>query len=194
MRLKKSLESAEEQWQRVTPILNILNENPEIMRQVDDVYTGSSSGPTNSASQAQILDALVERKTKEKLGPILSEIDQDRRQRVEDDFKEFVTRYPDAKDHWPVIEQQLKGQKAAGIPLKEGLENAYFIAKKNEVKKQGKKEMAFEIYQREQAVAAGGSSSSFGSGEDGLTAEESKVAQELGLKPEDYQSSKLKIK
>jgi len=191
IRLRKALEAKEEQWSKIDPVLQTLNDNPELMQAVDEAYTRTTSG-LPSETQTKIIEALVEKKVKERLMPVQEEIELDRRSRVEKAFADFTKKHPDALANWAQIERNLKGMKASGYPLEEGLENAYFLAKKDEAVRQGKKEMAFEIFQQQQASAGGGASASSGSGDDSaLTAEEEKVARELGLKSEDYAASKL---
>ncbi len=191
MKLKTSWESLKGQWDKITPILQILNDHPDLMQQIDEVYTGSSTAK-QSLTQTQIIDALLTKKLEEKLHPLVQEIDMGRKQQAEKAFAEFIKKFPDAQKHWSEIEKNLKGMKAIGYSLEEGLENAYFLTKKEEAKKQGKKEMAFEIYQRDQVAASGGSATGSASSEEALTPEEQKVAEELGLKKEDYAANKSK--
>ena len=192
IRLKKALEGEQERWEKISPVLQTLNDNPDLMRAVDDAYTSTSSGLPNE-TQTKIIESLVEKKLKDQLAPVRAELDADRRSRVERAFTDFTKRFPDAIEHWDKIERNLQGMKAAGYPLEEGLENAYFLAKKEEAKKAGKKELAFEIYQREQVVASGGSSTGSGADdESAMTADEKKVARELGLKDEEYTAAKPK--
>jgi len=192
IRLRKAYDELNNSWVKVTPVLKVLSDNPDIMKQVDDAYSGNSTVQARTATQSKIDEALMEKKMAEKLAPVMQEIEFERRHKVEKAFNEFVKKYPDAPDIWEKIERNLKGMKAAGYPLEEGLENSYFLAKKEDAIKQGKKEMAFEIYQRDQASMSGGSSANSDSGDSALTAEEEKVAKELGLKTDDYAGAKLK--
>lgn len=194
IRLKKENERLDEQWKKINPILQTLNDNPEIMQEVDDAYTGNSTGVQQSQTQTKVIDALVEKKVREQVNPMREAMDIDQKQRIKESFDGFTKKFPDAIKHWDKIERNLKGMKAAGYPLEQGLENAYFLAKKDEAVKQGKKEMAFEIYQRDQAAVSGGATSGSGP-EDSkdLNSEESKVAEGLGIKKTDYADSKERI-
>lgn len=194
IRLKKENEKLNEHWEKISPIMQVLNDNPDIMQDVDNAYSGDNTGVPQSQTQTKVIDALVSKKVQEQLTPMREAMDIDQRQKVESSFNDFTKKFPDAIKHWDKIERNLKGMKAAGYPLEQGLENAYFLAKKDEAVKQGKKEMAFEIYKRDQAAVGGGADTS-SSPEDSkeLNSAEKKVVEGLGLKGEEYADSKKDI-
>ena len=60
------------------------------------------------------------------------------------------------------------------------------LAKKDAAKQSGKKEMAFSIYQKEQASTSGGASIAVGESLPQLNEDQKKVAHSFGIKEEVY--------
>lgn len=134
----------------------------------------------------ETLDQIVEKKVQEKIAPLT-------KQQQEEAVDRWLDRNPDAVDYLQYIEDSY--QSMPGKSVSEKLENAFLVAKKDAMKTAGKKEMAFALYQKEQAVVGGGGASgSAGESLPELTAEEKKVAQAMGIGEEAYAKRKLEKK
>jgi len=134
-------------------------------------------------SEGETIDQIVEKKVQEKVAPIMVE---QQEKKVDD----WLNKNPEAYDYLKEIEDNYT--KMPGKSVEQKLENAFLIAKKDAIKNSGKKEMAFSLYQKEQASASGGASVSTGESLPDLTEEEKKVAQAFGIKEEVYAKNKLK--
>jgi len=131
----------------------------------------------------ETIDQIVEKKVQEKVAPIMVE---QQEKKVDD----WLNKNPDAYDYLKEIEDNYV--KMPGKNVEQKLENAFLIAKKDAIKNSGKKEMAFSLYQKEQASASGGAFVPTGESLPDLTEEEKKVAQSFGIKEEVYAKNKLK--
>lgn len=179
----KELKEFKEKWQQITPILSILQDNPDIMEQVDSIYQETAAPKASS----KVIESLVDKKVQESLAPYRAEIETDKETRVKTAFDSFVKKYPDATKKWAEIERLLPAFKNAGYPIEEALEKGYMLTNIDEAKKAGKKELAIGLFQKEQVSIAGGSSGSQGEKAiPQLTKEQKKVAKSLGIKEEDY--------
>ena len=134
----------------------------------------------------ETLDEIVTKKVQEKIAPLTAE-------KEEQIVDTFFKNNSDSMDYIKEIEENYP--KMPGKTTEQKLENAYLLAKKDAMKEAGKKEMAFSLYQKEQAVASGGgASSSTGEGLAPLSELEKKVVQSLGLNEEVYAKRKLEGK
>jgi hypothetical protein len=134
-------------------------------------------------SEGETIDQIVEKKVQEKVAPIVIEQEEKR-------VDGWLEKNPDAYDYLKEIEDNYTIMPGNNVEQK--LENAFLIAKKDAAKKEGKKEMAFELYRKQQASESGGASISEGESLPSLTEEEKKVAQAFGIKEEAYAKNKLK--
>lgn len=134
-------------------------------------------------TDSETLDQIVEKKVLEKVAPITKE----QQERKVDDW---FNKNPDAYDYLKEIEDNWES--IPGKNVEQKLENAFLIAKKDAAKQAGRKEMAFSIYQKEQASASGGASISMSESLPDLSEEEKKVAQAFGIKEEVYAKNKVK--
>lgn len=185
----QELKEFKQKWEQITPILQILQDSPELMEQVDSVYQEQFSPKAST----KVIESLVDKKVQERLAPYQQEIEVDKTARVKKAFDDFVKKYPDATKQWGNIERLLPAFKNAGYPVEEALEKSYLLSNIDEAKKQGKKELAIELFNREQASFAGG----FSGGQDkdtavGLSEAEKKVAKALGIPDEEYAKNKSK--
>ena len=128
------------------------------------------------------LDQIVERKVQEKIAPLT-------KQQEEEKVEKWLGKNPEAYDYLKEIDDNWKN--VPGKSLEEKLENSLLLAKKDAMKQAGKKEMAFSIYQKEQASVSGGSSISGGESLPSLTEEEKQVAQAFKMSEEEYAKQKL---
>ena len=131
----------------------------------------------------ETLDQIVEKKVREKIAPLT-------KQQEEERVDKWLGKNPGAYDYLKEIEDNW--QNIPGKTTEEKLENSFLLAKKDAMKQAGKKEMAFSIYQKEQASTSGGASVSVGESLPDLSEEEKKVAQAFGIKEEVYAKSKVK--
>lgn len=128
------------------------------------------------------LDEIVDQKVQERVAPLVVK-------QEEEKVDKFFKKNPEAMDYLKDIEDNY--QKMPGRSTETKLENAFLLAKKDAAKDAGKKEFAFNLYQKEQAVSSGGGeSSTLGESLPSLTEEERKVAQALGIKEEAYAKRK----
>ena len=134
-------------------------------------------------TEGETIDQIVEKKVQEKVAPIVIE-------QEEKKVDNWLTKNPGAYDYLKEIEDSYTNMPGGNVEQK--LENAFLIAKKDAMKESGKKEMAFSIYQKEQASTSGGASIAAGESLPELTEEEKKVAQAFGMTEEAYAKSKLK--
>jgi hypothetical protein len=135
----------------------------------------------------ETLDQIVAKKVEEKIAPLTQKNE-------EQILDKFLDKNPKSMDYLQEIEDMIPNLEKAGMSFEDALENAYLIASKDVMKNAGKKEMAFTLYQKEQASTSGGGSTSSGaeSSLPQLSDEEKKVAQAFGLKEEAYAKNKLK--
>jgi len=133
----------------------------------------------------ETIDQIVEKKVQEKLAPLT-------KQQEEEKVDKWLNKNPDAYDYLKEIEDNW--QNIPGKSVEEKLENSFLLAKKDAAKKAGEKEMAFSIYQKEQASTSGGASITPGESLPELTEEEKKVAQAFGIKEEAYAKRKIEKK
>lgn len=139
---------------------------------------------TVESDEGETLDEIVDRKLQEKIAPLTKEQE---KKAVDGFFKNN----PDAMDYLEQIE--VAYPKMPGETISAKMENAFLVAKKDAMRDAGKKEMAFSLYQKEQAVASGGGASS--SKAEGslpsLNEEERQVATAMGITEEAYAKRKL---
>jgi len=130
------------------------------------------------------IDSSIDKKVQEKIAPLMA-------QQTKDTIDKWFDKNPDAIDYLKDIDENYLN--TPGKTIAEKLENTYLIAKKDTMKEAGKKEMAFAIYQKEQAIASGGGASSQQSASSlpQLTTEEKQVARKMGLTEEVYAQRKL---
>lgn len=133
------------------------------------------------------LDQIVEKKVQEQIAPLTAKQDDEK-------VNKFLKDNPDAMDYLKEIDETYSKMPGKTVEVK--LENAFLVAKKDAMKETGKKEMAFSLYQKEQAVASGSGASSSGAESSSLplTTEEKQVASAMGLKEEAYAKRKLESK
>lgn len=139
------------------------------------------------SEEAKTIKEIVDKAVEEKVAPFTIEQE---RERVD----KWLETHPESYDYLKQIEDNYIDTPGANVEAK--LENALLIAKKDAMKEAGKKEMAFSIYQKEQAVVSGGGVSSTGaeSALPPLSEEEKKVARSLGLKEDTYAKRRLQSK
>jgi len=130
----------------------------------------------------ETLDQIVEKKVQEKVAPFT-------KQQQEEKVDKWLDKNPEAYDYLKEIEDNWAS--LPGKTVEEKLENSLLLAKKDAAKQAGKKEMAFSIFQKEQASTSGGTPITVGESLPELTEEEKKVAQSFGIKEEVYAKSKL---
>ena len=142
-----------------------------------------SEEKSETKSDTETLDQIVEKKVQEKIAPLT-------KQQEEERVDKWLNKNQEAYDYLKQIEENW--QIIPGKTVEEKLENSLLLAKKDAMKQAGKKEMAFSIYQKEQASTSGGGISAPASeGLPELTEEEKKVAQAFGIKEEIYAKNKL---
>lgn len=134
-------------------------------------------------TEGETLDQIVDKKVQERLTPLQKEQQEDRVNKWLDDNPKALDHLKEIEDAYPTM---------PGKTVEQKLENAYLIATKEAAKQAGKKEMAFSIYQREQAVVSGGGASSAGaeSSLPPLSDAEKQVARSFGLSEEAYAKRK----
>jgi len=148
-----------------------------------DSFKEAQKVSAEEPEEGETLDEIVERKVQEKIAPLTKE-------QEEAKVDNFLKKNPEAMDYLKDIEENYTKMPGKSVEVK--LENAFVLAKKDAMKQAGKKEMAFTLYQKEQAIASGGGVSA--APEEGLpdlTEEERKVAQSMGIKEETYAKRKL---
>ena len=166
---KKWVESQQEGI-RLSKKLKELEEKPP-----EQVETGT---------EGKTLDEIVAQKVQEQVAPLVVK-------QEEEKVEKFFKKNPEAMDYLKDIEDSY--QKMPGKSTEAKLENAFLLAKKDAAKDAGKKEFAFNLYQKEQAISSGGgSTSSQGESLPSLTEEERKVALALGITEEAYAKRKVK--
>jgi len=141
--------------------------------------------PVETDTGGETIDQIVDKKVQERLAPLT-------KQQEEERVDKWLSKNPDAYDHLKEIEDNW--QSVPGKSTEEKLENAFLLARKDVAKQAGKKEMAFSIYQKEQASTGGGASIAQGESLPDLTEEEKKVAQSFGISEEAYAKRKQEIK
>ena len=159
-------------------LLNLLKENGI------DPKTGKKAEAVKETPADPKLEEIVTKKVQETVAPLIKSQEQAR-------MDQWLNKHPDSYDHLAKITELF--QDTPGKTIEEKMENAYLIARKEAAREQGKREMAFTIYQREQAVSSGGGASiSSGESLPILTEDERKVARALGVKEEAYAKRKTK--
>lgn len=132
--------------------------------------------------EGETLDQIVQKKVQETVAPLMIK-------QEEEKVDSWINRNPDAVDYLKEIEDNYSNM--PGNSVEQKLENAFLIAKKDAMKTAGKKEMAFALYQKEQAsTGGGGASASAGESLPSLSEDEKKVAQALGMTEEAYAKNK----
>jgi len=189
-----SSETAEKETQETKPELKIdykvkfresQKEAIRLSRELKELKTKPVAEPVEmveTETGGETLDQIVEKKVREKLAPLT-------KQQEEEKVDKWLNKNPDAYDYLKEIEDNW--QTIPGKSVEEKLENSFLLAKKDAAKQAGKKEMAFSIYQKEQASTSGGASMTAGESLPELTEEEKKVAQAFGIKEEAYAKNKL---
>jgi len=189
-----SSETAEKETQETKPELKIdykvkfresQKEAIRLSRELKELKTKPVAEPVEmveTETGGETLDQIVEKKVREKLAPLT-------KQQEEEKVDKWLNKNPDAYDYLKEIEDNW--QTIPGKSVEEKLENSFLLAKKDAAKQAGKKEMAFSIYQKEQASTSGGASMTAGESLPELTEEEKKVAQSFGIKEEAYAKNKL---
>ncbi len=130
----------------------------------------------------ETIDQIVDKKVQERLAPLTKQQDEEK-------VDKWLGKNPDAYDYLKEIEDNW--QNVPGKSTEEKLENSFLLAKKDAMKQAGKKEMAFSIYQKEQAISSGGGASvPAGESSPDLTEAEKKVAQSFGISEEAYAKRK----
>lgn len=157
-----------------------------LSKELKELRTKKTSEPVETVETetgGETLDQIVEKKVREKIAPLT-------KQQEEERVDKWLGKNPGAYDYLKEIEDNW--QNIPGKTTEEKLENSFLLAKKDAMKQAGKKEMAFSIYQKEQASTSGGASVSVGESLPDLSEEEKKVAQAFGIKEEVYAKSKVK--
>ena len=154
------------------------------VKELEEKIPPETTEKVETETEGETLDQIVEKKVREKVAPFTIEAE---RKKVDS----WLESHPESYDYLKQIEDNYMD--TPGTTAEEKLENALLIAKKDAMKEAGKKEMAFSIYQKEQAVASGGgASSSAGEGTLPLLSnEEKQVALSMGLTEEAYAKRKL---
>lgn len=159
------------------------------VKELEEVPKSKEPVETIESKTGETLDEIVEKKVQEKIAPLTKVQKEKEEQIVESFFKDR----PDTMDHIKEIEELYPTM--PGKTTEQKLENAHLLVKKDAMKEAGKKEMAFNLYQKEQVVASGGGdSSSTGESLPTLSEEEKQVAQALGLNEEAYAKRRLESK
>jgi hypothetical protein len=183
----RKLQEEKAQWQDVA---SVINEDPELMATIqtkyDQKYNPSAQQPSNV-----IADKVVDAKVQEKIKPIQEDVQQLRRETVQQVSKTFGELHPDAAegtDRWQKMLNYLPAMSAAQIPLPEGLERARQMVILDEAKSSGKTEILRDVFTKTQAAAGGGTSGGSGGQavEAELTPAEKRVAANLNMSPKDY--------
>lgn len=157
-----------------------------LYKELKDLKEKATSAPVETVETetgGETIDQIVERKVQDKIAPLT-------KQQEEEKVEKWLDKNPEAYDYLKEIEDNW--QKIPGKTIEQKLENSFLLAKKDAMKQAGKKEMAFSIYQKEQASASGGASVSAGESLPDLSEEEKKVAQAFGIKEEVYAKNKQK--
>lgn len=188
---KMKLEEEKTQWQEVA---DVINSDPELMATIQQKYD-QKYNPTQETNV--VSDKVLDTKVQEKIKPIQSEVQELRRQQVEQAVKTFSQSHPDASEgteRWQKVMNLLPAMSAAKIPLQDGLERAYQMTLLDEAKSSGKTEILRDVFPKIQAAAGGGSSAG-ASGqpvEVELTAQEKRVAASLNMTAKEYTEWKKK--
>lgn len=154
-----------------------------LSKELKELKAKATSEPAETDTGGETLDQIVDKKVQEKVAPFT-------KQQEEERVDKWLNKNPESYDYLKQIEENW--QAIPGKTLEEKLENSLLLAKKDAMKQAGKKEMAFSIYQKNQASTSGGGISvPEGEGLPELTEEEKKVAQAFGIKEEIYAKNKL---
>ena len=187
-----SEETAEKETQETKPEVDYKvkfresqKEAVRLSKELKELKSKPTSQPAETVETetgGETLDQIVDKKVQEKLAPLT-------KQQEEDKVDKWLNKNPDAYDYLKEIEDNWKS--IPGKSIEEKLENSFLLAKKDAAKQAGKKEMAFSIYQKEQASASGGASMPAGESFPSLSEDEKKVAQAFGMTEEAYVKQKL---
>lgn len=159
----------------------------EAIRLKNKVTDLETKVPKEEPKEDNDLETIVGKKVQEAVAPFTQKQEQEERNIVD----KFIYDNPEAMDHLEEFENKLPQMRKVSKNLGEALENTFLLVRKDAAKQAGKKEMAFSLYQKEQAIASGGGASSSKTEESSeLTGEERKVAQGLRIKEEAYAKRK----
>jgi len=194
LRLRDELKKKEEleaQWQEVA---DVINTDPELLKTIQSKYDQKYNPGQETTT---VSDKVVESKVQEKMKPLQNEVEDLRRQQVEQAVTNFTKVHPDASEgteRWQKIISYLPAMKAARIPFTEGLEKAYRMTLLDEAETSGKVDVLRDVFTKTQAAAGGGVSggSQAQAVEVELTPQEKKVAANLNMTPKQYAEWKIK--
>jgi hypothetical protein len=179
--------------------MQVLYDDPELLSKVEEKFKGKSPTPTEeNPGEKSATTKVLDVKLQEKLSPLQSQLADIQRQQAAQVVENFSKTHPDAAEGsevWKQMLEWLPAMKAKGLPIQQGLEKAYEIVTVDKARQSGKVEALRELFTKQQASTAGGSS---GGGEAQraseveLTSDEAKVAASLGIDPKKYANRKAK--
>lgn len=196
-RIMEENKKLKEEYSQVEDVMTVLSKNPELLSQVQRAYD-QEYNPTqqsDSRESGPVNEKVDEHKVRKVVKPLQDDVDALRRQINQGIYEEFVQTHPDIAPGSPKADKfiaNLKIMQAAGVPFKEGAENAYNLTMVDEVRRTGKTELLKGMFEKTQASAGSGSSATAGrrSGAQELSPAEKATADKLGIKHEDYAKHK----
>lgn len=191
LRLREEARKKEEELKQVEDVMTVLSENPELLSQVQSAYDRKNNPTrTETGETGTVADKVNEHKVREVVKPIQETVEALQRERNEEVLGIFFEQHPDVAPGTPKADEfveNLKIMSKAQVPIREGLKKAYELTQVAEVRRTGKTETLKGIFERQQASAGSGSSAAAGRrSEPELTPAEKKIADNLGIKHEDY--------
>jgi len=152
------------------------------LKELKGKATSQPAETVETETGGETLDQIVDKKVQERLAPL-------NKQQEEAKVDKWLDKNPEAIDYLKEIEENWSN--IPGKSVEEKLENSFLLAKKDAMRNSGKKEMAFALYQKEQASTSGGASIPAGESLPSLTEDEKKVAQAFVMTEEAYVKQKL---
>lgn len=181
------------QLEQVSDVMSVLQDDPELLQQVEEKYQRKfSSAVKQPVETGNVQQAVIANKVQETVSPIAKEVDQLRKERVEEVTNAFWEKHPEAAEGtpvWKAVIDWLPAMQAKGLPLKQGLEKAFDIVRLEQATQSGDGGNLTKSIAAASGGAAGAATGNPALGGQ-LTPEEQKVAAELGVKPEAYAKRK----